>query len=108
MGINGISVTAEIAQLLGLGDERGVLVMNVVQGSPAEKAGLKGAGLGSGQGRLVSADVIVAVNGTAVSTMEELVSEIQRGQVGDTLNLTVVRNGERQEIPVTLAARPQQ
>ena len=40
--------------------------------------------------------------------MEELVSEIQRGQVGDTLNLTVVRSGERQEIPVTLAARPQQ
>jgi S1-C subfamily serine protease len=108
MGINGISVTAEIAQFLGLGDERGVLVMNVVQGSPAEQAGLKGAGLGSGQGRFVSADVIVAVNGTAVSTMEELVSEIQRGQVGDTLNLTVVRNGERQEIPVTLAARPQQ
>jgi serine protease Do len=108
LGINGISVTAEIAQFLGLGDERGVLVMNVVQGSPAEEAGLEGAGVGMGQGRFVSADVIVAVNGTPVATMEELVSEIQRGQVGDTLNLTVVRSGERQEIPVTLAARPQQ
>lgn len=108
MGINGISVTAEIAQFLGLGDERGVLVMNVVADSPAEKAGLKGAGVGMGQGRFLTADVIVAVNGTAVSTMEELVSEIQRADVGDTLNLTVFRNGERQEIPVTLAARPQQ
>jgi serine protease Do len=108
LGINGVSVTGEIAQFLGLGDERGVLVMNVVQGSPAEQAGLRGAGVGMGQGRFVTADVIVAVNGTAVATMEELVSEIQRGQVGATLNLTVVRNGERQEIPVTLAARPQQ
>jgi S1-C subfamily serine protease len=108
LGINGISVTAEIAQFLGLGDERGVLVMNVVEDSPAEQAGLKGAGVGMGQGRFVSADVIVAVNGAPVSTMEELVSEIQRGQVGDTLNLTVVRGGEREEVPVTLAARPQQ
>jgi S1-C subfamily serine protease len=108
LGINGISVTADIAQFLGLGDERGVLVMNVVADSPAEQAGLKGAGVGMGQGRFLTADVIVAVNGAPVSTMEELVSEIQRGQVGDTLNLTVVRNGEREEIPVTLAARPQQ
>lgn len=108
MGINGISVTAEIAQILGLGEERGVLVMSVVEGSPAEQAGLKGAGVGMGQGRFVSADVIVAVNGTPVATMEELVSEIQRSQVGDTLNLTVIRSGEREEVPVTLAARPQQ
>jgi S1-C subfamily serine protease len=108
LGINGISVTAEIAQILGLGEERGVLVMSVVEGSPAEQAGLKGAGVGMGQGRFVSADVIVAVNGTPVATMEELVSEIQRSQVGDTLNLTVIRSGEREEVPVTLAARPQQ
>jgi S1-C subfamily serine protease len=108
LGINGVSVTAEIAQFLRLGDERGVLVMNVVEGSPAEQAGLKGAGVGMGQGRFINADVIVAVNGAPVATMEELVSEIQRAQVGDTLNLTVFRGGEREEVPVTLAARPAQ
>ena len=111
LGISGIAVTNEIAQLLGLGDARGVLVMNVVQGSPAEKAGLKGAGLGLGQsqsqGNFVNADVITAVNGAAVTSMDELASEIQRAKVGDTVNVTVLRNGESQELPVTLAARPQ-
>jgi serine protease Do len=106
--VNGVTISAQMAQMMGLGDQRGVLLMNVVQGSPAEKAGLKGVGLGQGQGNFVNADVIVAVDGKNITTMDELVSAIQTKQVGDTVALTVLRNGQRQDVQVTLGARPAQ
>ena len=106
LGVNGVTVSAQIAQMMGLGDQRGVLLMNVVPGSPAEKAGLKGVGLG--QGQFVNADIIVAVDGKNITTMDELVSAIQGKQVGDTITLTVLRNGQQQDVKVTLGARPAQ
>lgn len=108
LGISGVTLTAQMAQMLNLDDQSGVLVMNVVPDGPAEKAGLQGASLGTGQGLSLAADVIVAVDGQNVATLEELGSAIQTKHVGDALTLTIVRNGERQELEVTLAARPNQ
>ena len=107
LGVNGVEVPAQLAQVLGMGNQGGVLLVNVVPGSPAEKAGLKGAGVNLGQGA-VNADVIVAVDGKNVSDMEALASAIQAKNAGDTVTLTVVRSGQRQDIPVTLGARPAQ
>ncbi len=108
LGVNGMTLSGEMAQVFGLGDQSGILVMNVVAGSPAEKAGLKGVGMSQGQRNFVNADVIVAVDGKNVASMDELVSAIQAKKVGDTLTLTVLRNGERQDVQTTLAARPAQ
>jgi 2-alkenal reductase len=108
LGVSGVAVPSQLAQVLGLGNQGGVLLVSVVPGSPAEKAGLKGAGVNLGQSNAVNADVVVAVNGQNVTTMEELASAIQSKNVGDAVTLTIVRNGQRQDVQVTLGARPNQ
>jgi S1-C subfamily serine protease len=106
LGVSGIDLPAQMAQIFGLGNQGGVLVVNIVPGSPAEKAGIKGAGVNLGQNNAVNADVIVAVDGKNVSTMEQLTSAIQAHNAGDAVTLGLVRGGERQDVQVTLAARP--
>lgn len=108
LGINGMTLSAQMAQMMGLSDQQGVLLMNVIAGSPAEKAGLQGMGAGMGQGRFLNADIVVAVDGKTITTMDELANAIQAKKVGDTITLTVLRNGQRQDVTATLGARPAQ
>jgi S1-C subfamily serine protease len=81
---------------LGLsGDQQGAVVMDVVPGGPAGNAGLTGG------------DVIVAIDGQPVQSFDEAVAYLARNTgVGQTIRLTVLRNGQNQTISVTLAARP--
>lgn len=94
--------------MVGLGNQAGVLILSVANDSPAAEAGLRGAGLGLGlgRGRMVDANVIVAVDGQNVTTMEELTELVQSKQVGDELTLTILRDGNEEDVTVTLAARP--
>jgi len=81
----------------------------VVAGSPAQKAGLQGS---SGQTTVdnipveTGGDVVVQVDKQAVSSFDEMLSIIAFKAPGDKVTLTVLRKGQRQQIPVTLAARP--
>lgn len=76
----------------------GVIVLKVYPGSPAEKAGLKGA---SPNGEIQ--DVITAANGQAVENVAELASIFEETGAGKTVTLTVVRNGHSRSVDVTLA-----
>jgi serine protease Do len=66
----------------------GILVAAVQQGTPAFQAGIQ------------QSDIIVAVNGTNISSTNELTKKIQAAAVGDSLKLTISRNGQTQEITV--------
>jgi 2-alkenal reductase len=96
LGISGASLDPRIARQLGLsGDQQGAVVMDVVPGGPAGNAGLTGG------------DVIVAIDGQPVHSFDEAVAYLARNTgVGQTIRLTVLRNGQNQTISVTLAARP--
>jgi S1-C subfamily serine protease len=87
------------------------VVQNVIAGEPAANAGLRNPGnLTEVRGLEVptSADVITAINGTPVAGMSTLISYLARNtQPGDTINLTVWRNGQTLDIPVVLSARPE-
>ncbi len=109
LGVNGVSITAEMAKMVGLGDQGGILILSVAEDSPAAEAGLKGAGLGLGHGggRMFDADIIVAADGQKVATMDELTDAVQPKKPGDELTLTVLRGGEEEEVVVMLAERPQ-
>ena len=92
---------------------QGVIVQSVQAGSAAEKAGLKGANPDltvtyQGQSVPVGGDVITAVNGKPVTTTAELQNAILSRNDGDTVTLTIVRNGKKQQVKVTLAKVPQQ
>lgn len=104
LGISGTTLTAAIAQELGLDvNQRGVLVAAVTDGGPAAVAGLAGVNPDSGR----SGDVITAIDGQPVEGFDQLLSYIvQHTRAGQLVNLNVLRNGQVQTVPLTLQARP--
>ena len=99
-------------EALGLpNNARGVVVNEATAGGPAAQAGLRSASNPTaidGIPVATSVDIITAVNGTPVTSMESLISYLgSETKPGDTVTLTVVRNGSQQlDLPVTLSARP--
>jgi S1-C subfamily serine protease len=109
LGISGADLDPELANVLNLDVDSGAVVQDVVPGSPADEAGIE-AGDASVQmgGRQVQAggDVIVAVDGEAVSGIEDVIAAVNSHQPGDEVELTVVRDGDERTETVTLADRP--
>ncbi len=101
LGIFMDTITPLQASARNLDVEQGVWVLRAVLGGPAQKAGI----LGSRS--LPSADIIMAIDGVPVKTAGGLIDYIQSKDVGDTITVTVYRNGETLEIPVTLGAWPE-
>ncbi len=102
--------TAELAAALNLPVEKGVLISSVVDGGPADLAGLRG---GSRQvtvrGLPVSAggDIIIALDGEAVTSFDQMIALLtSRKTVGQTVIMTILRDGETLEVPLTLVERP--
>lgn len=106
IGISGIDLTQSQAQDLGLTVDQGVYVITVVSGSPAEQAGLVGAGTDQTGGPGTGGDVITGVDGNAVNSVSDIQSYLASKKVGDSINLTVVRDGNTITVSVTLGARP--
>jgi len=109
LGINGLTLTPLIAEAMNLSpDQKGVLVVNVVNRSPADKAGLRGGfrpTLLDGQRLLLGGDVIVGWDGESVEDIQSLQALLKEAFPGDKIVLRVLRDGERMDIPVTLEAR---
>ena len=81
----------------------GVLVLEVQRGSAAARAGLQAAEL-TPDGHLVAGDVIVAVDGTAVDSVDALIDALDEHRVGDAVTLGVHRNGQVIEVEVVLGS----
>lgn len=101
---------AGLVDVLNLPVSAGVLISTVAPNSPAAKAGLQG---GNGFTRVrdrdvcIGGDIIVAVNGVYVDTLDDLVAYLVINTApGDTINLLVVRGNETFEMPLTLESRP--
>jgi len=112
IGIAGVDMSPEIADEMGLNGSRGFLVTEVTSGSPAERSGIRGGGaLTDINGRQIElgGDVIVEVDNVTVRRIEDLLSYLQSERsIGETVILNVIRDGNNQEIGMTLAARPTQ
>jgi serine protease Do len=110
LGVAGRDMTPGIAERLGLDEPRGFLVMDVVAGSPAEKAGiLKGNEdtVIDGIPIKLGGDVIIAVDNNTVRKIDDLLAYVEMEKsVSDDLELTILRQGKTMEVIATLAARP--
>jgi serine protease Do len=111
IGISGTSLVPDLATAMGLAaDQRGALVVDVVPGSPASKAGLLGSDRQveiDGQTARVGGDVIVAVDGQPVQGIEDVIAYLADStEVGQTIVLTVLRDGKDETVDLALAARP--
>ena len=95
-------------EALGLTDYTGAYVLNVTEGGPADQAGIRAGDTPSRiQGLNAGGDLIIAFDGRPVTTFDELLSYLLTTKSpGDTVVLTVIRNGEQVDVTVTLSARP--
>jgi serine protease Do len=112
IGISGTSLVPDLATAMGLAaDQRGALVIDVTTDSPADKAGLRGSDRQveiEGQQVSVGGDVIVAVDGQPVKKFDDLITYLARStEVGQTIELTVLRGGQEETVSLTLEARPE-
>lgn len=104
LGISGRALTEEVEVNSGLPVTSGVVVMEVVPNSPAEAAGLRGATRTYDE--TILGDIILAIDDQQVGSVEQLTAYLQTRRPGDTVTLTIVRDGQRMNLPVTLKARP--
>ncbi|MCX8181527.1 MAG: trypsin-like peptidase domain-containing protein [Candidatus Methanomethyliaceae archaeon] len=110
LGITGLTVDYLVAKAVGLNYTYGVLIQSVAKNGPADKAGLRGGTkIVTLAGRQIYAggDLVLAINQHTIRTMEELSSYLERATVpGQSINLTVIRDGQVLFVPVTVGIRP--
>ncbi|MCW5874914.1 MAG: trypsin-like peptidase domain-containing protein [Anaerolineales bacterium] len=96
LGLSSYSnLSLAMAQELGLETTNGALISNVVVGGPSDEAGLQ------------EGDMIVGINGRVTRNFDQLISYLfSHTSPGDVVVLDIIRNGEPQQINLTLGARP--
>ena len=109
LGISGGDITPSIAEALNLPVQQGVLVEQVLNGGPADDAGIKGA---TGQATIggqtvpIGGDIITKVDGKQITGMDDVISAVNENKPGDDLTLTVWRDGQQRDVTVKLGDRP--
>ncbi|MFT5223143.1 MAG: S1-C subfamily serine protease, partial [Glaciecola sp.] len=93
LGITGVTISAQAAQSLGIDADGGAVVDTVQAGSAADIGGLQ------------AQDIIVAIDGTEITSMDELVLAIRLRDPGDEVLLTIIRDGDQIERRVVLGER---
>lgn len=110
LGIRGGPVSLLYQQANDLESQDGAFITSVVEGGPAEDAGLQGA---SGSATIdgieipTGGDVIIGFDDEPVDTFADLLYFVSSQSPGDTVTLTILRQAEQQQVEVTLQARPE-
>ncbi len=112
LGISGGTLSNELVEELNLPEgQRGVLIAEVIEGGPAGEAGLRGSDKQIEIDDLpvdVGGDIIIAADGHTIESIDDLIAFLERHtQVGQKIELTILREGEEEMIKVKLAARPE-
>lgn len=94
LGVVGQDVTAALAAEKSLPVQEGALVIEVAKGTNAERAGIR------------TNDLIVMLDDSPIRTMDDLILQVRRRAVGDTVILTVYRDGQKTEIEMTVGSKP--
>jgi S1-C subfamily serine protease len=110
LGLSGTNITPEIANVIGLKEPRGFLVVDVISGSPAEKAGIHGGKqLTSINGSQIplGGDVIEEIDNKTIRKIDDILIYLETEKsIGDNVNISVFREGQIQKINLILVARP--
>ncbi len=102
-------VAGDLASALGLPARGGLLVQQVVRGSSEDAAGIRGARQVVDIGNVelgIGGDLIMAIDGRPVEREDALVQAIAQKRVGDSITLTIYRNGRTIKVPVKLLRPP--
>ncbi len=105
VGVELVTVSPQVAKATGM--SAGVEIVSVTKGAPGDHAGLTGAtGTKTVAGTPFSTggDVVTKIDGTSVTSADQLIAQITQHKPGDQIQLTVVRNGQTSTITVTLGS----
>jgi S1-C subfamily serine protease len=106
LGVDMVPVTEELARELNLPVERGALLQSVVEGGPADDAGLRGGDTQTDQGVAAGGDLIVEIDGRPVRNPDDLANAVAEHSPGDEVEIVYHRGDERRTVRVELGERP--
>ena len=110
IGISGKDIDPDMANIMGLKDALGFLIISVVEDSPASDAGLIGSDKTievEGRNYSIGGDVIVSVDGIDVRKIDDILIHLQRVKtVGDDMDLEILRDGRTTNVTIVLQERP--
>ncbi len=110
IGISGLDLSIEIAEKMGLRDTKGFLITDVIEGSPADEAGLRGGTrteMIENREIKIGGDVVIGEDNINVSRLEDLLVYFEFNKhPGDKVVLRVIRDGKLMDIEVLLGERP--
>lgn len=110
LGVAGKFITEDIRDLFVLPLTDGMLIETVVPDSPATEAGLRAGTIDvvvSGQPWMMGGDILTAVRGRRVSTVQEFWSVLKELEIGQTVDIEFIRDRERRQTRLTVRERPQ-
>ena len=110
LGASGTDMTYEIANAMGVDVTYGWLVVQVASGGPADDAGLQGGTSQvtvAGETVTVGGDIVIALDGARIKGIDELSTFLEENTSPDqTIDVTIIRNGETMTLQLTLGTRP--
>lgn len=111
LGIRTLPITPELADQMGLAADYGLLIVEVVPGGPADRAGLHAgnerAYLGNTPIR-IGGDLIVAIDAAQIETQQDLARAMDQHKAGETVTVTIIRGKRKMDVKVTLGEAQQQ
>ncbi|MGH9530612.1 MAG: S1C family serine protease [Terriglobales bacterium] len=111
LGVRTISISPDLAEQMGLPTGNGLLILQVVPGGAAERAGLHGGNEHAYLGNtpiMLGGDLIVAIDGQDVENEQDLAQSMDNHRAGDTVKITVYRGRKKMDFSVTLGEARQQ
>jgi 2-alkenal reductase len=111
LGITGYEIGPELSAALDLGVEHGALVTETVPDGPSDRAGVRGGSRtveipGFPEPIPAGGDIIIAIDDLEIHGMDDIITYLQRTQVGQQVVLTLIRDGKTMTLPVELGERP--
>ena len=105
LGIRTLPIGPELAEELGLAADQGLLVVQVIPGSAAERSGLRGGNERAYLGNMpimTGGDLIVAVDGDPIVDQQDLAAAMNKHRAGDAVRITIYRGKKKMDVDITL------
>ncbi|PYV54750.1 MAG: peptidase S1 [Acidobacteria bacterium] len=111
LGVRTIPITPELAEQMGLPSDFGLLIVQVVPGGAAERAGLRGGNERAYIGNIpimLGGDLIIGIDGQDVQDQQDLSQMMNNHRAGDTIRITIYRGKKKMDVPVALGEAREQ
>jgi len=111
LGVRTIPIDSDLAEQMGLASDYGLLIVQVVAGGAADRAGLRGGSERAYLGNvpiMVGGDVIIAIDGEKVENQQDLAQMMNKHRAADTVRVTIYRGKKKIDVSVTLGEAREQ